>query len=118
MHLSGVQVPPLGSPQDRLFRAFLTKRAVKEVYKHKIFALSAVATAGMLKDSSGMAKAILDAFDNYSNMEHYLENVKAEYEISMKDEYEFWKNSRPKVNISKDGKASLSLSTLIPKQQK
>ena len=118
LYIAGVKLSPLGSYRDRVMREFLSKRAVKEVYKHKVVALAAVAATAGLQNPETHAKRVLDAFDNYSNMEIYLEAVKQEQEISMREEYEFWKNSRPKLNIGKDKGLSLSVSSLIPKPPK
>jgi hypothetical protein len=114
LFISGVKLSPLGSYKDRVMREFLNKRALKEVYKHKVIALSGIGASAMLQNPKQLVDQIFEAFDNYSNMEIYLENVKQELETSMREEYEFWKDSRPKVNISKDGKASLSVSSMIP----
>jgi hypothetical protein len=115
LYVSGVKVPTLGSFQDKVLRQFLTKRAVREVNKNKVVALSAVAMANMSKTPSETVKEILHAFSDYVNMELFLENVREETELMMRDEYEFWRKVRPKINISKDGKgASLSVSSLKP----
>lgn len=117
LHLSGVKVPPLGSYKDKIYRDYLTKQGLKEVYKHKVLALSAIALSAGLQNAEAQARQVIEAFDNYSNMEMFLDRVKEELETTMREEYEFWKDSRPKINISKDGKPSLSVSTLIPKTE-
>lgn len=117
LHLSGVKVPRLGSLHDRIYREYLTKRAVKKVNQTKVVAQAAIAVANMSKTPKETVEAIVHAFSDYVNMELYLENVRTETEQMMRDEYEYWKKSRPKVNISKDGKSlSLSMSSLKPSQ--
>lgn len=115
LHLSGVKVPKLGSIHDKLYREYLTKRALKEVNKNKVMAQAAIAMANVSKTPRETVQAVIDAFSDYVNMELFLENVKYETEQILRDEYEFWRKVRPKIKINKDGKgATLSVSSLKP----
>jgi hypothetical protein len=116
LHTSGVKVPTLGSPQDRVLRAFLTNKAVKEVNKSKALVLGAIAMANTSKTPEATVRSILSSFNDYVSSELFLDKVLEDTEQIMRDEYEFWRKVRPKVNISNDGKsATLSVSSLKPK---
>lgn len=119
LHVSGVKVPPLGSMQDRIYRDFLTRRSYKEVTKNRIVTLAAIATANMSKSPKALLDDLLNTYSDYMNLEMFMETVKQETETMMKEEFEFWRKVRPKINISKDGKgASLSVESLKPVKAK
>lgn len=114
--MSGVKLSPLGSSRDKVMRDYLSKRSFKEVQKHRVVALAAVATANMSKTPQETVTDILKSFSTYVGMEMFLDRMVEDTEQLMKDEYEFWRKVRPKVNISKDGKsAALSMASLKPK---
>lgn len=116
LYVGGTPLPKLGSMKDRVLREFLTKRAIKEVNKHKVVALSGIAMANMSKTPDATVRELVGAYSTFVSMELFLDNVIEDAEQMMSDEYQFWKKVRPKINISKDGKsATLSVSSLKPK---
>lgn len=114
--MSGVEVPPLGSLKDRVLRAYLLKQAHKEVIKNKVFAHAAICLASLSGNPKGVADDIISAWGDYMNLEMYLESTNEKIVETMKEEYEYWKKVRPKLNISKgkDGGISLSMESLKP----
>lgn len=103
--MSGVEVPKLGSSKDIVLREYLLYKANKEVTKNKIFVQSSLITAAA---HSEIQKKLIESWNEYVNMELYLEEQKVEQERSMQEEYEYWKMVKPK--ISKDEKGNFKVS--------
>lgn len=106
--MSGVDMPRLGSYQDVVLRQYLVKKASTEVYKHKLFTYMAMAMTSLAKDPKPLLDAISSTWNDYVNMEMFQENITAQKEQDMREEYDFWKKVKPKINIGKDGKLSVS----------
>jgi len=115
LHVSGVEVPKLGSAKDKILRHYLIKKASKEVSKNKVMAFMALAVANLSKSPQKTLDEILRTWNDYVNQELYLEAVNEQQETDMREEFEFWRKISPKVNIRKDGGLELSVSSLKSK---
>ena len=96
----GIPVPPLGSPQDRILRTFLRRRAQKEVYKNKLLAqyfTSAIA------NNAPVSKELNSIWNDYVAMEFFCEEDKNNSEADMKLEYSLWSSVRPILTKNKKG---------------
>lgn len=107
LYFSGVSIPRLGSIKDFVLRDYLVKQARKEVHKNQLMAYSAMAMAALVK-SKELQGAILKTWNDYLNLEMFMEGQKEQEELDMREEYEFWKSVKPKLNIGKDGSVSVS----------
>lgn len=105
LYVSGVEVPKLGSSKDIVLREYLVYKANKEVTKNKIFVQSALVAAS---EHQEIQKKLTGTWNDYVNMELYLEEQKVELERSMQEEYTYWKTVKPK--ISKDEKGNFTVS--------
>lgn len=101
LYVSGVEVPKLGSLKDRMLRQYLARKANKEIALNKMLAQIASASGGPGNDA--WHKSISSTFNNYVNMELYLEGEIEKREDSMMQDFEYWKTVKPVAIIGKDG---------------
>jgi len=98
-----------------VLREYLVKRAQKEINQNKITALSAMLMASG-PDAKRAQDAMSKAWSSYVESALFIEDLSYQQEQDLMEEYEYWKNVKPKVNIEKGGKnVSLSVSSLTPK---
>lgn len=105
LYVSGVQVPKLGSSKDIVLRDYLIYKANKEVTKNKIFVQSSLVTAAAHPE---IQKRLTETWNDYVNMELYLEEQRVEMERSMQEEYAYWKTVKPKVTTDAKGNFTVS----------
>lgn len=105
LYVSGVKIPKLGSSKDIVLREFLIYKANKEVTKNKIFVQTALVTAAQHTE---IQRKLTDTWNDYVNMELYLEEQKVEMERSMQEEYAYWKTVKPKVTKDAEGNFKVS----------
>ncbi len=105
LYVSGVKVPKLGSSADIVLRNYLIYKANKEVTKNKIFVQTALVTAA---NHPEIQKKITETWNDYVNMELYLEEQRVELERSMQEEYAYWKTVKPKVVQDEKGNFKVS----------
>lgn len=102
--MSGVEVPPLGTLKDKIARQYLAKRASKEVALNKL--LAQIALSGS-PGSDQWNKTVSSTFNNYVNMELYLEGEVEKREEDMRASFEYWRKVRPTAKIEKDGSLTI-----------
>jgi len=100
MLLSGIQVPKLGSVQDRTLRAFMTKKIGREVAQVKLLAQIASASGGSDKS---WVRTISSIWKDYLRSSYHLEAEHENLENDMLEEYKKFAHIRPKLVIEKDG---------------
>lgn len=108
LYVSGVEVPKLNSPKDIVLREFLVKEANREIHRNKVMAYNALAVANLSKNGTELVKEISKSWNDYVNVALFMEEVNAQVEMDMQQEYAFWKNVAPKINIGKNGKITVS----------
>ncbi len=99
LHVSGVKVPKLGSIQDRVMRDFLTKQANKEIYKTKLLAQLAISNSKNKEASD----EVMETWNNYVNLEAFLEDQSKQRVMDMQEEYAYWKTTKPKLRRTEKG---------------
>lgn len=65
LHMRGIKVPPLGSPRDRMYRAYLIHEQRTEAKKHELGLFMAIGLApahGDRREWVGAAKRSFDAY--------------------------------------------------------
>lgn len=101
LYVSGVKVPKLHSIQDKMARAYLTKKVVKEVSFNKILAQIAVGVGG--PDSKNWSREIGAMWSNYANQAFYMDDEVSKREQEMQEEFQTWKQVTPEIHFSKEG---------------
>jgi hypothetical protein len=118
--VSGVEVPRLGSLKDKILRDYLIKKSSREIAKNRVFTLGIIGILGALQAPKEAVNNLVSNWENYVNLELFMEGAKEHQEVEMMQEYEtLWKHVRPKLNIMKDENGrnitSLSIESLKPK---
>jgi hypothetical protein len=101
LYLSGVKLPKLFSSADIVFRDYLNKEAAKDIALNKLIAQTAMIHADGKKE---FVDVITASWNDYVHMAYWLGNRTEAKTQEMRDEYELWKNVKPKVKLDKDGK--------------
>lgn len=66
LHMRGLKVPPLGSPRDRIYRAYLVHEQRLEAKHHEMSLFMAVGLAPSIGDRREWVAAAKRSFDSYA----------------------------------------------------
>lgn len=113
--MRGIEVPPLGSPRDRVFRDYLDYEARLEAKKHEMFAMATTSSRSHdnANDARKWSTAVKSVFNSFVSLLFGMEpDEKSQEEQELIEFYE--RVVKPsKVIITKDRKGKLT-ATGIP----
>lgn len=111
LYTSGVKVPKLGSPLDRLSREYLTHRSNREVALAKLIGYSAAASG-----DEKITREINNIWRDYVNLSYFLEESSRAREASMMKEYESMKHLQLTAKSVGKGEDQQIVISGIPKE--
>ena len=100
MQFSGLRVPPLGSSQDVVYRAFLARRSLKEIKHTRLLGAIAIASG---PDSKEWGSHITSLLNKYADSALFLSTIEEDKDLDLHKEYEVIKNHRPTIEYNDKG---------------
>lgn len=101
MLVSGIEVPKLGSVKDQTLRAFMQKKAGREVTFARLVAQIALSAGNGDKTWSS---SISNIWKDYTRAMNYQEAEHKDIEQDLLEQYKKFAHIRPHLFASKDGK--------------